>query len=634
MMQEIYGTIENETLYGTANSDILYGGNADPSYTNVLAAIRNNGGESAGYVYSNYGSRTLLEVEQDIAFMKSVYPDMDYVFVDQTSSKSVHLSYYSAIADYAHTLGIKVIFNVGTTPENSGFYDVADIVVVSEKAEDASTDIQDAVQAGIDSSKIASLSYAVNTLNVVETTRSNFLNGSGYTYVTEDGNNNSDPWDTLSVHFNEEVTLAQQLGGKILLPLYLYPSTTATVWDTVSAAGASCITIFNPANGPLSGDDVIHALSGDDTVYGYEGKDILYGETGNDTLYGGSGNDILRGGSGNDRLYGGSGNDTMYGGSGNDSYYVDDLKDRVFETSLPSSTVDLGGVDTVYTTVSYTLGAFVENLVIRTGANVSGTGNTLDNLIVSGRGNNVLDGGDGTDTLSYATAISGISVSLSVTTAQITGGSGNDTLLGFENIIGSRYNDQLIGDNHANLIFGNSGNDTLSGGAGDDRLQGGEGKDIEYGGVGNDTIFGNNGDDILYGGDGNDILYGGNGNDRLYGGEGKDTFVFNTRPDTLSNSDTILLFDLSNDTICLDHAVFKQLDTSTYDVLTHQIIPDHFVKNSSGTAQDNNDFILYDTDTGKLYYDPDGNGSTSAIEIAVLGEAVHPSLNYTNILIL
>ncbi|MGD9970421.1 MAG: spherulation-specific family 4 protein [Sulfuricurvum sp.] len=517
MMQEIYGTIENETLYGTANSDILYGGNADPSYTNVLTAIRNNGGESAGYVFSNYGSRTLLEVEQDIAFMKSVYPDMDYVFVDQTSSKSVHLSYYSAIADYAHSLGIKVIFNVGTTPENSGFYDVADIVVVSEKAEDASTDIQDAVQAGIDSSKIASLSYAVNTLNVVETTRNNFLNGSGYTYVTEDGNNNSDPWDTLSVHFNEEVTLAQQLGGKILLPLYLYPSTTATVWDTVSAAGASCITIFNPANGPLSGDDVIHALSGDDTVYGYEGKDILYGETGNDTLYGGSGNDILRGGSGNDQLY---------------------------------------------------------------------------------------------------------------------GGSGNDTLLGFENIIGSRYNDQLIGDNHANLIFGNSGNDTLSGGAGDDRLQGGEGKDIEYGGVGNDTIFGNNGDDILYGGDGNDTLYGGNGNDRLYGGEGKDTFVFNTQPDTLSNSDTILLFDLSNDTICLDHAVFKQLDTSTYDVLTHQIIPDHFVKNSSGTAQDNNDFILYDTDTGKLYYDPDGNGSTSAIEIAVLGEAVHPSLNYTNILIL
>src|SRR5262249_39773583 len=85
---------------------------------------------------------------------------------------------------------------------------------------------------------------------------------------------------------------------------------------------------------------------------------------------------------------------------------------------------------------------------------------TLD----GGAGNDRLDGGDGIDTASYASATAGVTVSLALTTAQNTAGAGSDTLAGIENLSGSSLADHLAGDAAANRLAGLAGLDTLTGG--------------------------------------------------------------------------------------------------------------------------------------------------------------------------
>jgi VCBS repeat-containing protein len=96
-------------------------------------------------------------------------------------------------------------------------------------------------------------------------------------------------------------------------------------------------------------------------------------------LYGLDGDDDLVGGSGADTFDGGTGADTMFGRAGDDTYTVDDAGDVVREDSTPG--VDDGGVDAVKASVSYTLGAFVENLTLTGAAAIDGTGNELANTI-------------------------------------------------------------------------------------------------------------------------------------------------------------------------------------------------------------------------------------------------------------
>jgi hypothetical protein len=105
-----------------------------------------------------------------------------------------------------------------------------------------------------------------------------------------------------------------------------------------------------------------------------------------------------------------------------------------------------GGTDLVYSYLStYTLGTNVENgRILATGA-ANLTGNTLNNLLYAGAGNNSLNGSTGTDTVSYAYGLSGttgVTVSLALATAQVTGGSGTDTLISIENLTGSELQRQ------------------------------------------------------------------------------------------------------------------------------------------------------------------------------------------------
>src|SRR6185369_16387800 len=94
-----------------------------------------------------------------------------------------------------------------------------------------------------------------------------------------------------------------------------------------------------------------------------------------------------------------------------------------------------------------------------------------------GNGDDILDGGAGIDTASYADAASGVTVSLAEHDAQDTGGAGSDTLINIENLTGSAFDDTLTGDANANTLSGLEGDDTLQGGAGNDTLDGGTGND-------------------------------------------------------------------------------------------------------------------------------------------------------------
>lgn len=226
-------------------------------------------------------------------------------------------------------------------------------------------------------------------------------------------------------------------------------------------------------------------------------------------LTGNAGNNRLAGLAGNDTLDGGAGRDTLDGGAGNDTYIVDTTADTILDSS---------GIDTVISSVSYSLAGRggIENLTLSGTGHINATGNALDNVIVANAGNNRLDGGAGSDTASYAGAASGVTVSLAVTGAQATGGSGTDTLVNIENLEGSRHDDVLTGTSGANRLVGGAGNDRLTGGGGDDTLEGG---------AGNDTLVDTSGEDEMNGGAGNDtyVVSGTSGSVRIEDGSGTDT---------------------------------------------------------------------------------------------------------------
>jgi uncharacterized delta-60 repeat protein len=150
---------------------------------------------------------------------------------------------------------------------------------------------------------------------------------------------------------------------------------------------------------------------------------------------------------------------------------------------------------------------------------------------------------------------------------------------------GTARSDKLVGNGAADWMLGLAGNDSLTGAAGNDTLDGGDGKD---------TLSAGEGDDDLKGGAGADKLTGGGGADRIF-------------LDRLEKKafDTITDF-AEADTLVFDTSVFTALATVTAD---------NFVLGSK--AQGAEDFLIFNTVTGKLYYDADGSNSDSvAVQIA------------------
>lgn len=188
---------------------------------------------------------------------------------------------------------------------------------------------------------------------------------------------------------------------------------------------------------------------------------------------GNSSNNQITGNIGNNRLSGGEGSDTLIGGLGDDNYVLDSswYKNVMENINEGIDTVEFNPSTNPFDTL-YTLPANVENLILTGSKDVSGTGNVLNNVITGNSGNNRLDGSGGTDTVSYALSPGAVIVTLTPSVSWLTEGSatgwGNDTLINFENVTGSRFNDTITGDANANVLSGGGGADRLTGSGGAD----------------------------------------------------------------------------------------------------------------------------------------------------------------------
>ncbi len=292
---------------------------------------------------------------------------------------------------------------------------------------------------------------------------------------------------------------------------------------------------------------------------GTAGQDLIYGFAGNDSIAGLENADRLYGGAGTDTLIGNQGDDTLYGGKGWDS--------------LRGSR----GRDTLY-------------------------GESGDDYLSGGVDSDLLYGDAGNDTLS-----AGKNADI------LFGGDGEDLLYG------RRGSDKLYGDGGDDTMYGNQASDTLYGGRGNDSLRGSTGGDSLFGGEGNDFLSGGTDDDMLFGGkerdilsagQGSDTLSGGLGADELWGRKGNDYFLFDTELGD-GNIDTVEDFTSGQDHINLDTSIFTDLAEGT-------LSNSSFHSSADGMATENSHRILYNTTTGALFFDADGNGTGAAVQFALV----------------
>lgn len=152
----------------------------------------------------------------------------------------------------------------------------------------------------------------------------------------------------------------------------------------------------------------------------------------------------------------------------------------------------------------------------------------------------------------------------------------------------------------ASLTINGSGlDDTLYGGGGNDTINGGGNGDALYGNDGNDVINGGASSDSITGGSGNDTLTGGVGNDTIYSGSGSDIIKYYN---TNESGDTLKDFATGTDKLQFATGPFAADATLVHGSYGGVYIP---------TMATSNQYFVFDDDTGKLWYDPDGNGATA-----------------------
>ncbi len=344
------------------------------------------------------------------------------------------------------------------------------------------------------------------------------------------------------------------------------------------------------------------------TIAGNSADNVLSGQAGIDTLLGEAGNDTLDGGTGADRLTGGWGDDT---------YIVDNVGDIVIEKAGEGTDT----IKTVLSSVSLVKLTAIENLTYTGTSPATLVGNALANVLTGSSGNDTLDGGTGADTLAGRAGndtyrvdnVGDLVVELESEGIDIIQANVSYTLPSYvENL-------SLTGSLAINGA-GNALNNTINGNTATNRLEGGGG---------NDTVDGGSGSDILLGGEGDDLLIGGLGSDTLTGGNGTDIFRFN-QAFGKTNLDTITDFEAGIDKLQLLSTVFKKFSGMTGGVGSSNLV----LGGNGVKALDADDYLIFNTDTGALFYDPDGSGKGAMVQIASLALVGVTPISYADFVII
>lgn len=367
-----------------------------------------------------------------------------------------------------------------------------------------------------------------------------------------------------------------------------------------------------------NGNDVIN-IGGSDHIE-------ISGGLGNDTLTSGSGNDTLRGGNGNDLLDASTGDNTIIGGDGSDTLVlVGNLED--YEITGSNGRYLIEWIKDITKHIHNNVSS-VETLKFDGGILYSLDGNQGGGTTGIKKGDNIVDG----TAIDQPMTLEGTSGDDEITGGnikgaadQLIGGNGNDIYIAADN--GAK-----VGAGILMTIFDTGGIDTLRIASNIDLSNPSKNtktKGLEYienvelltkanfsliGNSADNILKGNSGANKISGGAGDDVIYGGLGKDKLTGGAGVDTFVFDTAA-SKTNVDTIM--DFSGDKIKLKtgEGLFEGLDSNNDGKLDDA----QFVSGPGRKVADINtkSFLVYDTNTGILYYD--AAGDAASVQIAKIG---------------
>ncbi|KAF0163261.1 MAG: rhizobiocin/RTX toxin and hemolysin-type calcium binding protein [Rhodocyclaceae bacterium] len=364
---------------------------------------------------------------------------------------------------------------------------------------------------------------------------------------------------------------------------------TDTLFDINIVRGSAFDDMLTGGNAQNDFYEAFEGRKGDDHIDGGTGYDLARynlaaskitadlstgvvtdGDGGTDTLVnieglrGSDFDDSMKGSANNDFFEGAAGNDTIDGGAGIDRVdYTNDKGTVVVNLAAGTADDSWGNTDTLISIEAVRGSGFDDYL---TGSsNAAGTIESFE-----GRGGaDSIEGSGGIDLVTYANAHGPVTANLSMNAAPIDGDGGSDILNNIENLRGSFYGDTLTGSNA------------------DNRIEGAASKYWTYANTGT------------------------NDSDTLTGNAGNDTFVFNSAPDATYNLDTITDYS-EGDKIELDRSIFVGLTAGSG-------ITGSFITNAGApTPLDANDYILYNSSTGALYYDADGAGAGLAVQFATL----------------
>ena len=379
--------------------------------------------------------------------------------------------------------------------------------------------------------------------------------------------------------------------------------------DTMLSNVTTVLDFANIENLTLGGNNNVNGTGNilDNVLTGNGSNNALRGDAGADTLIGGNGVDTLTGGSGNDVFRFAAGQS----GTGNNN------RDLITDFVRGQDKIDFSSYTTPLTLLAAGTTQFTAlNQVMVTSAN----GQTL--VSINSTGNNNAD---------MIIALTGANIALTV----------ND----FVNVVIPGANNpnnpnnpnapvdtslittpQTLGNAASNValtLFGGTANDTLTGGTAADALNGNGGNDSLTGNAGNDALFGGAGTDTLLGNAGNDTLSGGAGADTLTGGAGADRYVFDSALDGTVDSITDFNEAQAGEVIALSRAVFTALGNLTAG---STLANANFVRGTAAVQID--DFVIYNRDTGQVFYDADGsNAAISQVLITTVTAGLNLNRN-------